>query len=53
VKHAGVENLLLISRDQEGFSSISRPAEKEAVKIFLQHDLGLDDLFVQDLLAVP
>ena len=53
VKHAGVEHLLLISRDQEGFSSISRPAEKEAVKVFLKHDLGLDDLFVQDLLAVP
>jgi len=53
VKHAGLENLLLISRDKEGFSTISRPAEKEAVKIFLQHDLGLDDLFVQDLLAVP
>ena len=53
VKHAGLENLLLISRDQDGFSAISRPAEKEAVKIFLEHELGLDDLFVQDLLAVP
>jgi predicted ATPase len=53
VKHAGLENLLLISRDQDGFSTVSRPAEKEAVKIFLEHDLGLDDLFVQDLLAVP
>jgi hypothetical protein len=53
VKHAGLENLLLISRDQEGFSTISRPAEKKAVKIFLEHELGLDDLFVQDLLAVP
>jgi len=53
VKHAGVENLLLISRDKEGFSTISRPAEKEAVRIFLQNDLGLDDLFVQDVLAVP
>jgi len=53
VKHAGVENLLLISRDKEGFSTISRPAEKEAVKVFLEHELGLDDLFVQDLLAVP
>lgn len=53
VKHAGLENLLLMSRDKEGFSRISRPADKEAVKIFIQHDLGLDDLFVQDLLAVP
>jgi len=53
VKHAGLESLLLISRDKEGFSTISRPAEKEAVKIFLENELGLDDLFVQDLLAVP
>jgi predicted ATPase len=53
VKHAGLENLLLLARDEEGFSTISRPAEKEAVKIFLEHDLGLDDLFVQELLAVP
>jgi predicted ATPase len=53
VRHAGVENLLLISRDKEGFSVISRPAEKETVKVFLENDLGLDDLFVQDLLAVP
>ncbi len=53
VKHAGVENLLLISRDKEGFSTVSRPAEKEAVRVFLEHELGLDDLFVQDLLAVP
>jgi predicted ATPase len=53
VKHAGVENLLLISRSKEGYSTISRPAEKEAVKIFLEHDLGLDTLFVQNALAVP
>jgi predicted ATPase len=53
VKHAGVENLLLILRDEKGFSTISRPAEKEAVRVFLEHELGLDDLFVQDVLAVP
>lgn len=53
VKHAGVENLLLISRDKEGFSTISRPGEKEAVRVCLEHELGLDDLFVQDVLAVP
>jgi predicted ATPase len=53
VKHAGLENLLLVSRDKEGFSTISRPAEKEAVKVFLENELGLDDLFIQDLLAVP
>jgi predicted ATPase len=49
VRHAGVENLLLISRDKEGFSTVSRPAEKEAVKVFLANDLGLDEVFVQEL----
>ncbi|OHB79925.1 MAG: hypothetical protein A2Z25_07775 [Planctomycetes bacterium RBG_16_55_9] len=49
VKHAGVENLLLISRDKEGFSTVSKPADKEAVKIFLENNLGLDEVFVQEL----
>ena len=49
VRQAGVENLLLISRDKEGFSTISRPAEKRDVQIFLENDLGLDEVFVQEL----
>ena len=49
VKHAGVENLLLMSRDEEGFSTVSRPSEKRDVKIFLENDLGLDAVFVQEL----
>ncbi|HNS20591.1 MAG TPA: AAA family ATPase [Sedimentisphaerales bacterium] len=49
VKHAGVENLLLISRDKDGFSAVSRPAEKQDVKVFLENDLGLDTVFVQEL----
>jgi predicted ATPase len=52
VKHAGVENLLLISRDKEGFSGVSRPAEKQEVKIFLENDLGLDEVFVQELWGI-
>jgi predicted ATPase len=28
VRHAGLENLLLITRDKDGFSAMSRPAEK-------------------------
>ena len=49
VRQAGVENLLLISRDKEGFSSVSRPAEKRDVQIFLENDLGLDEVFIQEL----
>ena len=49
VRQAGVEDLLLISRDKEGFSTISRPAEKHDVQIFLENDLGLDEVFIQEL----
>ncbi len=52
VKHAGLENLLLISRNREGFSEISRPAKREEVKIFLENDIGIDELYVQNLLEV-
>ncbi len=53
VRQAGVENLLLISRDEDGFSTISRPADKEDVRIFLENDLGLDEVFVQELWGPP
>jgi len=49
VKHTDIENLLLVCRDKEGFSAISKPAEKDEVKIFLENELGLDEIFVQNL----
>ena len=52
VKYAGIDNILLISRDKDGFSRITKPADSEPVKIFLEHDLGVDDLFVDDFLGV-
>ena len=52
VRYAGVENLLLVSRDKDGFSQISRPADKEMVKRFLENDIGIDELYVDDLLEV-
>ncbi len=51
VKHAGLENILLVSRNKEGFSSISRPVEREEVQTFLSHDLGLDEIYTQNLLG--
>ena len=50
VKYAGLENLLLVHRDEKGFSRISRPADKEEVKTFLQNDIGIEELYVQNLL---
>jgi predicted ATPase len=50
VKHAGIENLLLISRDPEGFSTVVRPSEKDQVREFLKNEIGVDELFAQNLL---
>jgi predicted ATPase len=51
VKHVGVENLLLVSRDKNGFSTISRPSESKEVKTFLKNELEVDELYVQNLLG--
>lgn len=51
VKHADLESILLISRDKEGFSDISRPSENEEVKTFLKNEIGVEELFVKDLLG--
>jgi predicted ATPase len=52
VKHASIENLLLVSRDNEGFSVISRPADKEQVRTFLENEIGIEELYVQNLLGL-
>lgn len=52
VKCAQLEDLFFISRDRENFSTVSRPAERENVKIFLDNEIGIDSLFVDDLLGV-
>lgn len=52
VKYAGLENILLIARNKEGFSVISRPHEKEMVKRFLENELGIEELYVQNLLEI-
>jgi len=52
VKHAGLGNILLISRNKEGFSTISKPSEKEEIKIFLENEMGIEELYVQNLLEI-
>lgn len=52
VKYADPENLLLVSRNEKGYSVVSRPVEKSDVKIFLENEIGIDELFAQDLLSV-
>nr|WP_321351326.1 AAA family ATPase [uncultured Methanoregula sp.] len=52
VKHADLEDILLISRDSEGFSIISRPGDKEEVRAFLENEIGIEELYVQNLLGL-
>jgi predicted ATPase len=52
VKHVSIEDILLISRDREGFSTISRPADREEVRTFLDNEVGIEDLYVQNLLGL-
>jgi predicted ATPase len=51
VRYVGLDNLLLISRDERGFSRVERPANNERVKVFAANELGVDELFVDDLLG--
>jgi predicted ATP-dependent endonuclease of OLD family len=52
VRHAPLEDILLISRDSEGFSVISRPADKEEVQTFLANEIGIEELYIQNLLGL-
>ncbi len=50
VRYTDIDNILLVYRNDKGFSQISRPAEKEEVKIFLENEMGIEELYVQNLL---
>lgn len=52
VKHADLQDILLISRDKNGFSSISRPSEKKEIQLFLEKEMGIDELYIQNLLEI-
>lgn len=51
IKHVNLKNILLINRDKNRFSKISRPYEKEHVKTFLEDDIGIDELYIRNLLG--
>lgn len=52
VKYAGMENILLVSRDKDGFSTICRPSEKKEIQTFLKNEMEIEELFVQNLLEL-
>lgn len=50
VKEANLEDIFLVSRDSGGISEISKPINDKRIKTFLEHDLGIEDLFVDGIL---
>lgn len=52
VKHTVLDDILLISRESEGFSIVSRPGDKEEVRTFLENEIGIEELYVQNLLGL-
>lgn len=51
LKHIDIEKVRLIQRDVQGYTLTSTPSNSETVKCFMRNDLGLDDLFLQDMLG--
>jgi predicted ATPase len=51
VKWADVSDLILMTRDSNGNSVMTRPASNDAVRSFLKEEVSLDELHVQNLLG--
>lgn len=52
VKYTDLNSLYFISRCSDGYSTISKPYEKEGIRLFLKNEIGIDDLYVKNLLEV-
>lgn len=52
IKNVDIKNVLLVSRKKDGFSEIMSAKKSSILKTFLENDLGIDDIFVQDFLGV-
>lgn len=50
LRNTPIDAVCLVSRDTDGYSVLSRPADRADVQAFLQEQVGLDELFLADLL---
>lgn len=51
LRNAKIKNVKLVSRNTDGYSKVTSPNDSKSVQAFIQSELGLDDLFLQDLLG--
>ena len=52
VRFVSQEHLYLVSRNEQGYTEIHRPSEFEEIQLFLENDIGIEELYIQDLLGV-
>lgn len=45
VKHASLEDLLLVTRGGDGISAVSRPSDSSQIREFLTREIGIEELF--------
>ncbi len=50
VRYSNIDELILVFRDSIGDSVLSKPAEKEEIKHFLKNNLGIEELYIQNIL---
>lgn len=50
IKYADITDLILISRDDKGFSTFTKPHTKKEIKAFIKNEIGIEELFIQNLL---
>ena len=50
IKYSRIEDLLIIERDRDGASKVSRVSDKSSVKAFLKDNIGIEELFVDGIL---
>lgn len=50
VRYCRGEDIILVIRDEQGHSSLEKPIEKDIIKTFLENDLTMESLFIDNLL---
>jgi predicted ATPase len=52
VKHVDLSDIILITRDKDGFSRMRCPSDEKEIKDFLEDEIGIEELFIQNFLGI-
>ncbi len=50
VKYSGLKNIMFISRDANGYSTVTHLHDKKEIMAFMQNEIGIEELYVQNML---